>query len=348
MNEKRRRANALMMKYYSGLIDEGRWKTAAGNIAVFNTKYRRNLKSLVVQLEPIQSGSGDPSPDNVRPITGWTGATVYRTGKNLWSQESVQLGGGNNRTLDINFSTPIPPGTYKMSFDYTGTATTGYGIGFYNGSNSVGQTNVYTGATTITSPATRAYLYMRQTDYDNDLTVIYNNMQLEPGTAATPYEPYAGTTIPVSWETEAGTVYGAELDVISGVLTVDRGYFTDDGSANWIKNNDGSFYLNAGIINPTPAVVDRCACNYATYAYSFSGMYVFLRQNGLISLGRDWGNLYADVASLKTAFAQTPFQIVYPLANSQTYQLTPQQIQTLIGENVIWSDAGPVSVEYWS
>lgn len=41
------------------------------------------LKSLVVGIDAVQSGSGDPSPDNVRPITGWTGATIYRTKSNI-------------------------------------------------------------------------------------------------------------------------------------------------------------------------------------------------------------------------------------------------------------------------
>ena len=30
------------------------------------------LKSLIANIDPVQSGSGDPSPTNVRPITGWT------------------------------------------------------------------------------------------------------------------------------------------------------------------------------------------------------------------------------------------------------------------------------------
>lgn len=30
-------------------------------------------------LEPIQSGSGDPSPSNIRPISGWTGANLNHT-----------------------------------------------------------------------------------------------------------------------------------------------------------------------------------------------------------------------------------------------------------------------------
>lgn len=40
------------------------------------------LKSLKVAIEPVQSGSGDPSPDNVRPITGWDAVKVYHSGEN--------------------------------------------------------------------------------------------------------------------------------------------------------------------------------------------------------------------------------------------------------------------------
>ena len=38
------------------------------------------LKSCIVQVEPVQEGSGDPSPDNVRPITGWTGCVISHSG----------------------------------------------------------------------------------------------------------------------------------------------------------------------------------------------------------------------------------------------------------------------------
>ena len=34
------------------------------------------LASLTAAIEPVQSGSGDPSPSNVRPITGWTEANI--------------------------------------------------------------------------------------------------------------------------------------------------------------------------------------------------------------------------------------------------------------------------------
>lgn len=34
------------------------------------------MPSLKVGIEPVQSGSGDPSPDNIRPISGWTAANI--------------------------------------------------------------------------------------------------------------------------------------------------------------------------------------------------------------------------------------------------------------------------------
>lgn len=33
--------------------------------------------TVTVGIEPVQAGSGDPSPDNVRPISGWTGANIH-------------------------------------------------------------------------------------------------------------------------------------------------------------------------------------------------------------------------------------------------------------------------------
>lgn len=42
----------------------------------------------VVSLEPKQAGTGDPSPDNVRPISGYDEITVNARGKNLVGAES--------------------------------------------------------------------------------------------------------------------------------------------------------------------------------------------------------------------------------------------------------------------
>jgi hypothetical protein len=198
------------------------------------------VKSLTVNIEPVQSGSGDPSPDNIRPITGWTGVNV------------------------------------------------------------------------TVSPTTDAE---------------------------------DGRTHSIAFPSEAGTVYGGTLDAVSGELVLTHKYLSDNGSLGWIRNADGSFYVR----NPSDQAVqdsDGCLCNYAPFNISFSGMNVFFRTNGLISLGTGWGAVYPSADELKNAFASVPIQFVYKLATPITYTLTPTEIRTLLGQNNIWADTGDVEVEY--
>ena len=54
----------------------------SGSIASFQTNLAEDLSRLTVSIEPVQSGSGDPSPSNIRPISGHTEAVVTRTEKN--------------------------------------------------------------------------------------------------------------------------------------------------------------------------------------------------------------------------------------------------------------------------
>lgn len=51
-------------------------KTESGSIVSIEGTGADKVTSLVAQIEPVQAGSGDPSPTNVRPITGWTAVNV--------------------------------------------------------------------------------------------------------------------------------------------------------------------------------------------------------------------------------------------------------------------------------
>ena len=66
---------------------------SSGNPATFEDGYdAANVKKLTVTITPTQSGSGDPSPSNVRPISGVSSVSVTRTGenvKNLWGGEKM-------------------------------------------------------------------------------------------------------------------------------------------------------------------------------------------------------------------------------------------------------------------
>ena len=61
----------------------------SGAVASFETNVIAPVKNLRVTMEPVQAGSGDPSPENIRPITGRDSVTVTRTGINVWDEEWV-------------------------------------------------------------------------------------------------------------------------------------------------------------------------------------------------------------------------------------------------------------------
>ena len=68
---RRRRSRAVMSMFldsFGGSIDNV-------DVATFDSD-GYDLKALVVGIEPIQSGTGDPSPDNVRPISGHSSVNV--------------------------------------------------------------------------------------------------------------------------------------------------------------------------------------------------------------------------------------------------------------------------------
>lgn len=241
------------MSGVSGIDDNGKetevtfdgtyYEKASGEIATFES-IGGNAKSLKVQLEPIQEGSGTPSPDNVCPISGHTEAEA------------------------------------------------------------------------IVSPTTDA----------------------EDGHTYT---------------TDLGrTVYGGSLDVVSGVLTVDRAYrsVTDMPTNSWNKLSSGSgaFYMARvyafpnmkypyEVVNPSYPISD-------TYAYSPSGT----QPNGAFRVSDALyivDDRYSTISEFREAYAQNPFSFVYELATPQTYQLTPTEVALLEGTNNVWG-SGDVEVGY--
>ena len=60
------------------------------NIATFATDIKAPIKSIKTYFNPIQTGSGTPSPDNVRPISGWNDIQMVKCGKNLFNVKATQ------------------------------------------------------------------------------------------------------------------------------------------------------------------------------------------------------------------------------------------------------------------
>ena len=310
------------------------------------------MRSVEVAIEPVQEGEGDPSPDNVRPITGWTRAKVTRTGKNLFDEVYTNIRVGSIVTYKPVFvgsgiftlsSTAPNSGSGNSLFLLSGNVGTGA---------SSGTNGVYAGRP-ITMPSVDGYVTIGYRNYQ-DIDPREYKSQLEVGSVATNYESYQGQTYEVTFPAEAGTVYGGMLDVVSGKLVVDRAV-KDMGSATWKYNpSSGLFYYTQSNIKTGVPVTDEldlliCSC-YATTDKPGSGRVL----DGMIGTGSA-GHLsntsiivndsrYDDPDAFKeTVTGQT---ICYKLANPTEITLTPTEIKTLLGTNNIWSDAGNTSITY--
>lgn len=87
-----------------------------GNVKTFTAPGVTPFRSVKVGFAPVQAGSGDPSPSNVRAISGWTGLTLYHSGADTsgpvetpvnWTAQGTLYGG----TVDI--ITGVLTVTYK-------------------------------------------------------------------------------------------------------------------------------------------------------------------------------------------------------------------------------------------
>ena len=240
-----------MFRHRGLLLNTPHIVNESGSIVTFNSAYNKiPIKSVICNIDPIQEGSGDPSPDNVRPISGRTG------------------------------------------------------------------------------------------------------LRLELGSTATDYEPYKGNTYSVNWETEAGTVYGGCVDVVSGKLVVGRAVVTMNGSQPIGESQNKRFYafiasafeVNASNQNTYKGVI----CDKFP-SYSWGGL-----AGAPIGCAPVWGQGIGfkhpgmtATDDWKTYFTNNPTVFSYELATPTEIQLTPQEVRTLLGTNNIWCDSGNVSVNYW-
>ena len=257
-----------------------------------------------VQLEEGQTATAYSPYANICPISGWTGANVTRTGKNLFDPTTFS---SRSNYYDVNDdgsvkikasdssgwnSVPIislKAGTYTVSInDYTS-----------------GNYQVETSEDNYTSPTHKRYdaAFTFTLTKDGGIKVKMGTggatlpQTVKPilniGYTAASYSPYVGNSYSITFPAAAGTVYGGTLDVTTGNLTVTHGniasYSGETLPGRWISSMD---------------------------VYSAGGT------------------------------PTTGAQVVYELATTQTYQLTPTEVTTLLGDNTIWADTGDVSVTY--
>lgn len=322
--------------------------TATGNPLTFVTDLAKPLKNLYAMFTPVQEGSGNPSPESPRPITGWTGVTVYHSGEdtsdpdvysvtfpcvgtNLFDISSVMSGtldgNGNyveNPSRTVSDFITLPAGNYVFSRSLT--ANTSYWKAYSYTMDNVEIKQLFN-STSSTGPFTLTEECKIRIAFDYIVTSD-DKVQLEKGTYPSGYEPY--TT----------TLYGGNIDLVSGILTktwVSRSM----KSMRW-GNFSGFFVFVAQeqknktsmpLCDCYPVVTGNPSTEQTVGAYangaSYAGSILFYK-SGMTSVQdfNDWLN----------GLDYDP-HIAYQLPTPETYQLTPQEITALIGNNTVWSDA---------
>lgn len=196
------------------------------------------LNSLKASIVAKQAGSGTPSPENVRPISGWSEANVSDVGKNLFDKDNAGILTGqalNSQTGLTYLTSAWSVSNYieiEPSTTYTLMPSNNSSVAFYDSEKAYISGDSAFG--TKTTPSNAKYLRF---DYKTEYLAI---MQLELGSTATEYVPYVEPNL---YTIAFGqTVYGGEVDVVNGELKITDGYIASYNGetlpSTWISDRD--------------------------------------------------------------------------------------------------------------
>ena len=158
--------------------------------------------------------------------------------------------------------------------------------------------------------------------------------------------------IPVGHNTTYLTrdVFGGYVDLVSGRLVVTH-KMIDFPTTGWtnqdtLTNTKIYSFEVADMLNATGYWGDIICDQYETIASSTDTVHVVHRFNQIRAFVSkashptvsDWQTYLANLENVP--------KVWYPLAEPLTYQLTPQQIQTLVGTNNVWSEQGDIELSY--
>lgn len=340
-------------------------------IATFSDGANLPMPSLKTTIVPIQSGSGDPSPSNVRPISGWSGANVSVCGKNLFIEDFDRYNKPDNYWV---VPIKMPVGTsFTFKATKTGNAVSGIIVGYVRDgdrySNFVGQSNVIDSSGNVytrTFTADNTYKNPKLIFYGNATTfaeVLANyEIQLELGSTATTYEPYNGNTYTIPFTDSQGNpieVYGGEVDCVNGGNgnVSAKGYMeiTKDTPIDYVRvasNGIATFYFHVSNIDSSNAN-SNCESN-ALASYESTSFYNYpspfsvafsnhssAETTKSVCISTD-SNITTET-DFKTWIEQIgTIQVLYRYATPSTFTSQPTSIKSLEGVNNVWGDCGSI------
>ena len=331
----------------------------------FKITIRKSPQSDISSITPhsqIESGSTATaySPySNIRPTTGWTGCDVTGAGVNLYDPDLMakEYVNANAQRPCVKFT---KQGTYYIKSLKTGESSGLTYLTVKNADGTYGTAQAVVNGTTVNNrevAITDGQTLIVYGGASSSTTVDTVKGQFADwGIVVSPqdmttYTAYTGTTIPITWQTEAGTVYG-------GTMTLNR-----DGSVTvveeWIKFVPTSVLIvstastgvkYAQITLPYEAPSESSSNRFISSEYKFrvssapsdSGWFRLFLLTFLI-----FDNRFTDKATAESILAEEKPEFCYKLATPLTYTISASALNSLLGVNNVWADAGDVSVKAW-
>ena len=184
------------------------WQTESGSVVSINNARRRDAKSAVVTLQPIQSGSGDPSPDNIRPISGHTAVHAYddpKYGGKIWWNQLASLDISDWNLYRLSMSVDGHSVALKSTSDSTNILKRANLLGLV-----VGHKYVST-MTAVAEGTTKGFTWGI---YTNAITNTYTSREII-------YKPTSDTFLAHIWDvTTEGSMFSLVLETV--VTTSDQ------------------------------------------------------------------------------------------------------------------------------
>ena len=304
--------------------------------------------------EPMQEGTGTPSPENIRPIKGRASVMVERCGKNLWSFGNV----GFSQYKDISIN--CPAGKYVFSCEVeTESTSDAVQIGWLVDGKwkyAQKQKNVRITVFVSASVGISGFRFYAGSSPQDTVNATYKNIQLELGNVATTYTPYIGQTNTL---TLPETVYGGEVDAVTGEGKQALRLITLDGTEDWtvfgkfLEDKSDWYYTTGriqGTVNAVPAKGNDVCSHYPHADVS--------NNNTVKGCAIVWqcirvrfGDTIPDNADNWKAYlaaqyaAGTPVQVAVKLDPPTPFTATgAQPIPALAGANTVLTDADSVTV----
>lgn len=337
------------------------------NIRVYNGYTASNLTFYPMLRLATETDPTFEPYSNICPITGRTGVEVTRTGKNLLPSGTTVT--NRNRTFTVNddgsvtvtgngdgdnsaaFDIEVPTSLYGKSVVLNGCPSGGnnsttYRM-FFLVDNSRTATDTGSGAAydIPSSPTTCIVRINVFAAYTISGSLKFSPMiRLATETDPT-FETYTGSIYPITFPSDAGTVYGGELTVNrdgTGELVVDKGIATVSNFAgSALDSANGLYYSDYTPGNAVGTLVGVYNSHYKILAGDPAWNSAF--ESATVNTSGRLRVYHVETTLASWQSAKADMQFIYVLTSPITYTLTTEQVRTLLELNHVWASDGDIT-----